>query len=598
MKSLMSLMECMLQDCSVHTGADTTRDILSIRERVKSEGLSFLTITLPALAQALERGLESGCLSADHLRAFSKIRSGSPIPKLFSGMTRQVFDRDGALLPEPSPAAISCIRQICHMWKKVSIECSAERKKTAEEKFLQLEKELQGAYHRIPSHLRFSFRKFCRVLWGTTLGDLELRDPSLIVPRHGPGAVAIPMLQNQKYRMPTWTRRLEESGLHYDTHAFSSVNAMEAGPLPVVFDPGTEPPVRVVFVPKTQKTPRVIAIEPVHMQYMQQGLLFDIVSRLESHPITSGRINFARQDINARLALTSSKDGLLATLDLSDASDRVLCPLVRDMLDALPQLRKHVFACRSSRAQLPSGKTIHLRKFASMGSALCFPIEAMMFFSIIVFGRWQRSKAPLTRSLLNKICRDVYVYGDDIIVPTHEAPDTISDLTAFMLKVNADKSFYNGKFRESCGSDAYDGINVTPVYVRRLPPYSIRSSSEYVSWVALGNLLYEKGYYKAAEYTLAHLREHRIPYTLGTTTSGYVAVVRDSLPKQRRYNKYLHRSEVKALCVDVPLTDDHIDCWPALHKWFLLGMPRNSTAYSKTVGSGSLRLKNRWMPVH
>jgi hypothetical protein len=145
----------------------------------------------------------------------------------------------------------------------------------------------------------------------------------------------------------------------------------------VTFDtPELEQPVKVVLVPKTLKGPRVIAEEPCCMQYVQQGIRDVLYDLLENkNRFTSGHINFRDQTVNQSLALASSSDGRLATIDLSDASDRVPYDLALLMFQSNPEVMEAIDSCRSLRAVLPSGQVIGpLRKFASMGSALCFPV--------------------------------------------------------------------------------------------------------------------------------------------------------------------------------------------------------------------------------
>nr|QDH86778.1 MAG: RNA-dependent RNA polymerase [Leviviridae sp.] len=88
------------------------------------------------------------------------------------------------------------------------------------------------------------------------------------------------------------------------------------------------------------------------------------------------------QEPNQLLAQKGSRDGSLATLDLSEASDRVSLQLVEELLARNPLAKEAILACRSLRASVPGHETITLAKFASMGSALCFPIEAMVFITI------------------------------------------------------------------------------------------------------------------------------------------------------------------------------------------------------------------------
>ena len=90
------------------------------------------------------------------------------------------------------------------------------------------------------------------------------------------------------------------------------------------------------------------------------------------------------------------------------------------------------------------------------------------------------------------------VYGDDIIVPVEYVQAVITALEAFGLKVNRDKSFWNGKFRESCGGDFYAGRWITPVRLRKDLPRTLRDVENVVGLVSLRNNLYWRGYWKTA----------------------------------------------------------------------------------------------------
>jgi hypothetical protein len=387
---------------------------------------------------------------------------------------RMVFSPDGALLPRPSVDAIRCIRQICLFSKKILLPCTGRRLRLAERKFVEIEQSMR--YHVVdPERLRY-FEAVSRIIWTDLVQGSQLGDPyDGIMPRHGPGTTAEGLRGNKKYLFQRWPKRLE-SVLPFSEFGVASLRNEDA--IERIQDvtytlPRDEDPVKVCLVPKTLRTPRVIAAEPVAMQWAQQGIARWMRDRIETQSrFTSGRVNFTRQDVNAQLALTSSRSsGVLGTLDLSDASDRVSAYLVQRMLRSAPALSRYVFATRSTRAKLPSGGVIPLRKFASMGSALCFPIESMVFFLIMVSERARRAGVPVrsSRQIL-RYCENLYVYGDDILIPVDEAPAMVNALEAFGLKVNSAKSFWTGRFRESCGMDAYDGADVTPVYLRRALP--------------------------------------------------------------------------------------------------------------------------------
>jgi hypothetical protein len=79
------------------------------------------------------------------------------------------------------------------------------------------------------------------------------------------------------------------------------------------------------------------------------------------------------------MAKEGSVSGEIATIDLSDASDRVSLALVEELFGFNPGFLRFLKLSRSPFAQLPGGELVLLNKFASMGSALTFPVEAMVF---------------------------------------------------------------------------------------------------------------------------------------------------------------------------------------------------------------------------
>jgi hypothetical protein len=58
------------------------------------------------------------------------------------------------------------------------------------------------------------------------------------------------------------------------------------------------------------------------------------------------------------------------------------------------------------------------------------------------------------------------VYGDDIIVPIWIADYVINLLERAGLVINLAKSCTTGRYVESCGLELYQGIDVTPVYLK------------------------------------------------------------------------------------------------------------------------------------
>jgi len=86
-----------------------------------------------------------------------------------------------------------------------------------------------------------------------------------------------------------------------------------------------------------------------------------------------------------------------------------------------------------------------------MGSALTFPLEAMIFLGIVVLAASKVRHVSVTMEFVRSLHGSVRVYGDDIIVPVDIAEGAVELLEVFGLRVNRSKSFWTGKFRESCG---------------------------------------------------------------------------------------------------------------------------------------------------
>lgn len=601
MKSLVDLSVLILQDCGIKCGANPIRDIKTVARRTENEGDSFLTITLPSFCQGFERALDRGCISPALFPSFKK-RRGTRLPTFLQGFVEMVFSPDGSLRPDASIDAVSAIRQICLFAKKVLIPCTLARERKAEKAFRVCENELKN--HAFNAAEASVFVQVSRIVCGDLFAGVPFGNPyDEYHPRHGPGTTREGLRGNRKYRFPNWPQRLE-SEFPYTEFGIGSLNNFEG---PETSDcpgfglaPRDEAPVKVCFVPKTLKAPRVIAIEPVCMQYMQQAIADWIRPRIESRSrYTAGRVNFTNQQVNSDLALSSSLDGRYATIDMSEASDRVSCFHVEMMFRDQPQFLRQVFATRSTRATLPSGVTIPLRKFASMGSALCFPMEALVFFLAIVSSRLRRSGRRITPSSVKRFTEGVYVYGDDIIVPADEAPTICADLESFGFKVNAHKSFWSGSFRESCGQDAFKGESVTPTYLRRVLPADRTDPNGLVSAVAFANQLYHAGLWKTARYVRECVERILGPLpSIADSSPGLGWFSYSQAESFSGWDSDLQRLKDRRYIPTPVRLDDRLDGDPALLKCFLL-IGSNTVDREhllRSVRYGALALKRRWTP--
>lgn len=574
MKSLVQIYEKVLHDLENLCKVRTSRDLKTISARIKHEGLSFATITLPAFAKGFERCLELELFDPSLFVGWasrSKRRNRDMIPAFLQGFMKGIFDpRSGRLHDAVDPNYVYAIRQVCLLAKKFEAECTPQRVRKALDDYIICDLEVASVNSELPEYKYQAITELAGCLFAPVLDGLEeqLRvDTNIVVCKHGPGTTADGTLANAKYDYLTWTRRLE-SLFPACYHLLPSWNAEDRFMGINFLDPEQEPPVRVVTVPKTLKTPRIIAIEPVHMQYVQQGLMEHLIPLLEGK-VMFGSLGFTDQSVSQNMALTSSSDRRLATLDLSEASDRVSYDAVYAMLSRWPLLRSCVMASRSTHASVDGHGVIRLSKFASMGSALCFPIEAMLFLTIIGIAGCD-GQVPRTRWKFRKeLLSSVRVYGDDIVVPVDMALIVVRELESFGLKVNTAKSFWKGKFRESCGGDFYDGVTVKPLYLHTSVPESRQSAREIESSVSFRNLAYKAGLWTTAAY-YDKMIERFAPFPLVTDTSpvlGRVSFL--GLTGQERLCSKLHRPLVLGMVPKKTIPRSPLSDQGALMKFFL-----------------------------
>jgi hypothetical protein len=484
---------------------------------------------------------------------------------------------------------VAAVRQICRLYTKLQSACSPEREKEAIQGFATIEQTLASS--KVMANDLRDFNRVCRLIWDPLFGDFN---PQNMIPSHGPGTTAEGIRGNSKYLWRYWHERLERYfpflgfGLPLGASIPLTEEAELEGQKPntefekiTFLSPANESPSKVILVPKTMKGPRIIAAEPVAAQFVQQSLRSYLYDKIERYSLTGGQVNFTDQSINQRLALIGSIDGSLATLDLSDASDRVNNSIAMCMFGS-PLMREAIQSCRTTHAELPNGQIIGpLVKFASMGSALCFPIEAMYFYTICVVSLLRKRNLPFDLSSVRQVGREIFVYGDDIVVPASEAATVCDYLHKYSCKVNVHKSFWTGKFRESCGTDAYEGRVVTPTYVRHFIPTDRRQHTEIISVSAAANAFYLRGYWRTARYLFNRLEA--ILGSLPVVSLDSPAVGRISyLPavSAERWNPKLMRFEVKAWTVAPVYRTDRLEGYGALAK-SLLSLDRREQSRSE-----------------
>jgi hypothetical protein len=221
---------------------------------------------------------------------------------------------------------------------------------------------------------------------------------------------------------------------------------------------------KLTTVPKNEDTERTIAIEPSGNMSLQlaAGMYLEGALRHIGLDIRN------QQQKNIAMAKRGSQDGSIATLDLKSASDMISIDLVRALLpcawfDLLIKLRSPTITVPSDGKAGNEDRQVELNMISTMGNGFTFPLMTLILVALIYGYRCTRGGPSLYIDWSNTC-----VFGDDIIIPTHEYSGFVDVLTKAGLIVNYDKSYSAGSFRESCGGDFLNGVDVTPFYVKSL----------------------------------------------------------------------------------------------------------------------------------
>lgn len=207
---------------------------------------------------------------------------------------------------------------------------------------------------------------------------------------------------------------------------------------------------KVTTVPKNAKTDRVICIEPTLNVYLQRGIGHLIRSRLRVFGLDLD----VQADENRKAAARAFRDELV-TIDLKAASDSIAMSLVSNLVP--PEWEHLIRLARSPSAKL-DGDYVSLEKVSSMGNGFTFELESLIFWALA------RTLVPPDEH------QDVHVFGDDIIIPRAYAQSLIEALNYLGFSVNRSKSFLEGNFFESCGTDWFKGVSVRPFFLKGAKP--------------------------------------------------------------------------------------------------------------------------------
>lgn len=339
-------------------------------------------------------------------------------------------------------------------------------------------------------------------------------------------------------------------------------------------------------VKKSVKTARTICKQPNRIMYWEQSYARHLRVLMKKGWMR-WYVDLEDQSMNRKLASYGSATGFIDTIDLSDASDTVHVKLVEQIFPR--EVLFFLKALRIKDVKVPGGLTVRVNKFAPMGSALCFPVQCMVFLSVLVYSAMQYvSNVPVGQDLdpENPFLRDpqafleryvskspgyftkrsrrinpLRAYGDDLECDSNVTPFVIHNLSKLGFVVNVSKSFTGGQaVRESCGGYYHCGDDVTPLLFRVKQWSKSKDVKGVESIIAAINA--------AGDHRFFNYKRCLTQFLLWSGVAGGVkpaqilftpdrrigAGIFHPSPKnkhlvQRRYNKDLQRDEVRCLMV-------------------------------------------------
>lgn len=218
---------------------------------------------------------------------------------------------------------------------------------------------------------------------------------------------------------------------------------------------------RIQAVPKSYKASRIIAVDST-IRLVQgkfvESLFRDIDRR--KHKNGKAQVFLEDQSINQNLARIGSAEGYIATLDASHASDLISRSLFVDLFP--PEYVSLVSDMMPDYFQVGNGIR-PAQMSSSSGNALTFRHETIVYKAIV--GAAEQYAQALGISLTPV----AWAYGDDSLVNSQAYDIAVKFFSVLGLIINPDKSYWKGSYRESCGKDFMNGLDVSSVYYPRFP---------------------------------------------------------------------------------------------------------------------------------
>jgi len=432
---------------------------------------------------------------------------------------RELVDLLYAFLGTGNPAFLRALRQICLLtYKSRSNEITKEQTDMATSGFLARNEQ---CHQLSESHYRYRSEsedwsgqtlRIARLLWRMVTSRWDYRN---IQPFHGPGAVA-----DSKAGIFKWKQiDMACSRLTDKLYPISEYFCPSPGEFDYSRARWTDLVSKLAVVPKDKRGPRIICTQPSSAMWIQQGQRRSFEATIQRSRLLnvsrfrdrSSSIKFDNQEQNGILALLSSRTREFATIDLKDASDLVSWGLVRYLSNKEVSL---ALACsRATHVRLPSKELVKLHMFAPMGSAMCFPVESLVFWVIATAAMHVRRgvkyetlcRSPEAFKALTRKESQCFVFGDDVLVPREECKFVCERFEEIGFKPNYQKTFAEGFYRESCGVDAYRGGRLD---IARLQVSTIASMPDAYATIDLARRARRMGMLELSNYLECHVESY------------------------------------------------------------------------------------------
>lgn len=636
-KELSKLYEAIFEDAKYFyptLEVEFEKDLARLRRLVDERGISVFVTDLPRLGKHLDRCLAHGAYKLSGLPLAGRVSGRVVIPKFLRGLYLRVFHESGNLKEDYDVEAIIFLRQILHGAKKTQLDYSDEDQRKITQEFIAVDRSLpeldefwvgdvESFRDAGETYRGFDSSPVCidRInafaperrgqllillgnldkisgLLSSALGPYRFEEWNF---RHGPGAISEATGPSNKYGWRNWSKSLEsefpiaDCGFHNFMQWACVVRNERRMHGHQITD--TEPFSRLICVPKTYRKPRLIAAEPSEMQWCQQNLWHYFKSRTADTWIGKF-IRFTDQTLNQRLCVKGSESGELITVDLSAASDRVTPHVVGQLFRGNPKLLRSLRSTRTRQVQQRfvrnEPQNLVLRKFSTMGSACTFPVESLIFLGVALAACFTASGMPVTLKGIDNLVGRVSVFGDDIIVPEDSRGLLVDALELLWFKVNADKSFWTGKFRESCGVDSFAGVDVTPAYWGgRIG----NNPDDIASRVDCSNNFYKKFFVRTSAWIASTVPAALPMVTMSSGVFGLKSFVKPFVRGKTRMNRHTQVMESLVLAVSASVQKTPTGDAAALLQYFTERPSPLEKWTNGYVQRPKLRLKARWVPV-